>query len=60
MLNRPLQAVWFFFLNCVYLTPLYREEGLLFLLYEHLSFVADKNKGEEEIRDIIQIFFLSI
>ena len=44
------------------LTPLYRDGGLLFLLDEYLSFAADKirGEGEEEMRDIIQIFFISM
>ena len=42
-------------------TPLYREGGLFFLPDEYFSFSTDKirerGEGEEEIRDIIQIFF---
>ena len=36
-------------------TALYREGGLFFLPDAYLSFATDK--GEEEICDIIQIFF---
>ena len=43
-------------------TPLYREGGLFFLPDAYLSFATDKicEKGKEEIRDIIQIFFITI
>ena len=40
-------------------TALYREGGLFFLPDAYLSFATDKDmgEGEEEICDIIQIFF---
>ena len=42
-------------------TPLYREGGLFFLPDAYLSFATDKiwerGEGEDEICDIIQIFF---
>ena len=42
-------------------TPLCRERGLFFLPDAYLSYATDKiwemGKGEEEIRDINQIFF---
>ena len=43
-------------------TPLYREGGLFFLPDEYFSFVTDKiwERGEEEIRDNIQIFFITV